>query len=367
MLKRFNVEYLSPCVGVQELSLLGQRASRPLEELGQRASCPLTWTAPEVKEFPLAQASISSHFSHTLAAGCSHSRNLPHIGQSSTLVFVTFRLADSLPKSKLNELAALREEWLRKHPVPWDEAACSEWESASFQKIEEWLDAGHGSCILADPALRKVVEDAMEHFNDTGTTGVPPVEKETGTTGVSPVEKDWDNGRPARCEGDSHLYSNGQDATPARASASRTYPPSEASRASGGYRGASGWGICCPSDLRGDLLKLFAGAPDQDDLCALSGEILGYRRAERSARAGDYSNFAFTVVHVSFPHVCFFTCKIFRFAEEATLLVSSPRPQRLKMRPAQQGETPQLSVFAHFNSSLRSLRSLWLKIPFAFL
>ena len=34
--------------------------------------------------------------------------------------------------------------------------------------------------------------------------------------------------------------------TPARASASRTHPKNEASRASGGYRGASGWG-CVPS------------------------------------------------------------------------------------------------------------------------
>ena len=205
MLKRFNVEYISPCVGVQESSLLGQRASCPLTDtLGQRASRPLSWTAPEVKEYPSARSSVSSHFSHTLAAGCFHSRNLPHVGQSSTLVFVTFRLADSLPQSKLDELAAFKAEWLKSHPEPWDDAVHREWESVSFPKIEEWLDAGHGSCILSDPALRKVVEDALEHFNAAEST--------PEATGAPSVGKDWDNGRPARCEEDTHLYVNGQDA-----------------------------------------------------------------------------------------------------------------------------------------------------------
>jgi len=38
---------------------------------------------------------------------------LPHWRQESVTYFVTFRLADALPQSKLRELAALREQWLR--------------------------------------------------------------------------------------------------------------------------------------------------------------------------------------------------------------------------------------------------------------
>ncbi len=196
MLSRFKVEYLSPCMTA---SSLGQRASRPLETapLGQRASrplkipvkyatgetpvvpvcngqdarCPsqvphpLDWTAAEVKEFPGAQATPSAHFSGSLQAGDFHCRNLPHVGQSSTLVFVTFRLADSLPQSALDDMASFREEWLKEHPEPWDEATRSEWHSASFARIEKRLDAGHGSCLLADSRLRKVVEGALEFFN----------------------------------------------------------------------------------------------------------------------------------------------------------------------------------------------------------
>ena len=219
MLKKFNVEYLSPCVGVSESPLLGQRASRPLEVLGrrasrplellgQRASRPLEWSACEVKEFPSAQSCVSSHFSHTLASGMFHRRNLPHLGQSSTLVFVTFRLADSLPQAKLDEFAALKEEWLKSHPEPWDESVRREWELSAFPKIEEWLDAGHGSCLLADPVLRKVVEDALEYFNEIGIT--EDGTGDTGTTGVSPVGEggDFRNGQDARCPS----VRNGQDA-----------------------------------------------------------------------------------------------------------------------------------------------------------
>ena len=256
MLKKFNVEFLSPCVGPGDLPSLdqpaprrsetpplGQRASRPLEaaplgervpltsetpSLGQRASRPLTWSAPQVKEFPSAQACVSSHFSHTLAAGDFHRRNLPHLGQSSTLVFVTFRLADSLSKGKLEELAAYKEAWMKDHPEPWDESTRREWKETAFPKIDELLDAGHGTCILADPVLRKVVEDALEYFNDaspaagsdatTGRTGVSPVGSDVnaGRTGDPPVGREeglsCSNGRDARCPSGVARGSNGRDA-----------------------------------------------------------------------------------------------------------------------------------------------------------
>ena len=41
-------------------------------------------------------------------------RHLPHWRQEGATYFVTFRLADALPQNKLRELAALREQWLRK-------------------------------------------------------------------------------------------------------------------------------------------------------------------------------------------------------------------------------------------------------------
>jgi hypothetical protein len=45
-----------------------------------------------------------------------YQRHLPHWRQDGATYFVTFRLADSLPQSKLDELAALKEAWQRRHP-----------------------------------------------------------------------------------------------------------------------------------------------------------------------------------------------------------------------------------------------------------
>ena len=53
-----------------------------------------------------------------------YQRRRPHWRQSGVTYFVTFRLADSLPASKLHELAAIREEWELRHPAPQSEDAC---------------------------------------------------------------------------------------------------------------------------------------------------------------------------------------------------------------------------------------------------
>src|SRR5262249_62338873 len=46
-----------------------------------------------------------------------YQRHLPHWRQDGATYFVTFRLADSLPQSKLDELALLKEAWERQHPL----------------------------------------------------------------------------------------------------------------------------------------------------------------------------------------------------------------------------------------------------------
>jgi len=198
LLSVFNVAWMSPCVGASQLGQrasrpltaygLGQRASRPLTAygLGQRASRPLTWTESSLHLFPAAGTDVSNHLSHTLSAGDFHRRNLPHLGQNGTLVFVTFRLGDSLPADKLAELEAMRKE--SSAPGVCGEAALT---LEQVEKIDAWLDAGHGECLLADTKCREIVENALEFFNATGTTGVSPVGRDD-----LPFEI---NGRDARC------------------------------------------------------------------------------------------------------------------------------------------------------------------------
>ena len=86
---------------------------------------------------------------------------LPHWNQSDCVQFVTFRLADSLPQSKLMEYRQMREEWLRQHPKPWDKSVQDEYDNTLGFAIDKWIDAGYGGCILRDKRVRDVVADVI--------------------------------------------------------------------------------------------------------------------------------------------------------------------------------------------------------------
>src|SRR5262249_30711659 len=69
-------------------------------------------------------------------------RHLPHWRQDGASYFVTFRLADSLPQQKLQELAFKKAEWERAHPPPRTK---QDWEKLArevMEYIEYWLDQG---------------------------------------------------------------------------------------------------------------------------------------------------------------------------------------------------------------------------------
>ncbi|MGM9829454.1 MAG: Eco57I restriction-modification methylase domain-containing protein, partial [Muribaculaceae bacterium] len=90
---------------------------------------------------------------------------LPHWNQRDCVQFVTFRLADSLPQVKLQEYKSIKDKWLEAHPKPWDLATQAEYDSTIGAEIDKWLDAGYGNCILKDEKIRKIVEEAILHFN----------------------------------------------------------------------------------------------------------------------------------------------------------------------------------------------------------
>ena len=92
-------------------------------------------------------------------------RNLPHWQQEGRTYFVTFRLHDSLPQEKLEGLRKNRAEWLDANPEPWSAAQRHEYHELFSQKVQQWLDAGHGSCLLKDPAPAQIVADALRHFD----------------------------------------------------------------------------------------------------------------------------------------------------------------------------------------------------------
>jgi putative transposase len=88
------------------------------------------------------------------SAGVSPAKNwysrgyLPHFDHPDLIQSITFRLADALPASVIERLRQ------------------GETDDAQFrEKLEAYLNAGHGECILREPAHAQIVEDALLHFD----------------------------------------------------------------------------------------------------------------------------------------------------------------------------------------------------------
>jgi REP element-mobilizing transposase RayT len=92
-------------------------------------------------------------------------QTLPHWVQPGTSYFFTFRLADSVPQTLLNEWIRQRVAWLAHHPQPWTQTDTLEYAERFTERMDAWLDAGHGSCALRDPEARKLVEDTITKYD----------------------------------------------------------------------------------------------------------------------------------------------------------------------------------------------------------
>ena len=86
---------------------------------------------------------------------------LPHWQQPGKTMFVTFRLADSLPQEKLQELTVFKTDWLNGHPLPWTDETRRAYDHEVRRKTDHWLDQGYGACLLARPDLRQIVADTL--------------------------------------------------------------------------------------------------------------------------------------------------------------------------------------------------------------
>ena len=80
-----------------------------------------------------------------------HSRGyLPHFESSEATQHVIFHLADSLPQTVLQELEAE----LKSLPVEKRDVE-------RRKRVDEWIDAGHGSCALRRPAIADMVQGSL--------------------------------------------------------------------------------------------------------------------------------------------------------------------------------------------------------------
>ncbi|HEV7866409.1 MAG TPA: carbamoyl-phosphate synthase large subunit, partial [Chthoniobacteraceae bacterium] len=92
-------------------------------------------------------------------------RNLPHWEQPGATYFITFRLADAVPQTLLREWKQEMETWLKFHPEPWDAPTKHEYQKRFQDGREQWLDQGHGECLLRQPAVAAMVVNALKHFD----------------------------------------------------------------------------------------------------------------------------------------------------------------------------------------------------------
>ncbi len=96
---------------------------------------------------------------------------LPHVKHEGTAYFVTFRLADSLPREVLLQYTQEKAEWLRRlndaltrgEPIHDSEAEITR---DYRRRIERHLDRGVGACHLRNPTVADLVADTLRHFHE---------------------------------------------------------------------------------------------------------------------------------------------------------------------------------------------------------
>ena len=90
--------------------------------------------------------------------------NLPHWAQEKKLYFVTFRLSDSLPQYVLRDYQLFCQ--LRENAIKMCGEVPEEWRKYGIERhnrMLQYLDAGHGECVLKNEEVRSIVVDALSY------------------------------------------------------------------------------------------------------------------------------------------------------------------------------------------------------------
>ena len=101
----------------------------------------------------------------------------PHWSQAGAIVFITFRLKDSIPSDVIQRWEREKQEWFEHNGllVPgqfWPEIveSLSESDRARFNRRfdrcrEDYLDTCYGECILRRPELAQIIANSLMHFD----------------------------------------------------------------------------------------------------------------------------------------------------------------------------------------------------------
>jgi type I restriction enzyme R subunit len=103
--------------------------------------------------------------------------NLPHWYQPGVTYFITFRTEDSVPVELVRQWHERRAEWLERNGIDaqtnsWTarfrmlpEAQQQEFHQSFSREFMDYLDKGHGECVLKQAHLAKIVADSLCHFD----------------------------------------------------------------------------------------------------------------------------------------------------------------------------------------------------------
>ncbi|MBN1360541.1 MAG: valine--tRNA ligase [Sedimentisphaerales bacterium] len=97
-----------------------------------------------------------------------HGRYLPHWSKEGAIYAITFRLVDAVPAEVSESWRFQRRDLIeRAQPQARHLSAAEQIELQRLhsEKIEAFLDAGHGQCLLRDPELAQIVQHALKHFD----------------------------------------------------------------------------------------------------------------------------------------------------------------------------------------------------------
>jgi REP element-mobilizing transposase RayT len=98
----------------------------------------------------------------------SSGESLPHWECNHAVYHVTFRLADSVPRSVCEQWIRERDDLIANAELCEKELSEEMKRKADYlfsKKIDKYLDVGHGKCYLRDAAIAKLVEDALVFFD----------------------------------------------------------------------------------------------------------------------------------------------------------------------------------------------------------
>jgi REP element-mobilizing transposase RayT len=97
-----------------------------------------------------------------------HGAHLPHWTCEGGVYAVTFRLSDSLPQSVVASWKTERDN-IRRNAIqqqrPLSEIEENRLRTLYSEKVESYLDAGEGNCLLHDEKVAQLMQDTLFHFD----------------------------------------------------------------------------------------------------------------------------------------------------------------------------------------------------------